>query len=161
MEMLLTVEQAAERLQLHPETVRRQLKRGELRAIKRGRVWRVPESALGEATPDTHKVATQNASTPQTRAAAILAALDSGDMKRRNAAIIELARSDAATGAIVEAAAAKAVEEYDGPDDDFADWHALDGEPFHFPEEAPDYLDNLYRADKAPQGTSAFDEETR
>ena len=51
MEMLLTLEQAAQRLQLHPETVRRQLVRGALRGIRRGRVWRVPESALSESTP--------------------------------------------------------------------------------------------------------------
>ena len=153
MEMLLTVEQAAERLQLHPETVRRQLKRGELRAIKRGRVWRVPESALTEVTAIV--------STPQTRALEILAALDSGDMKRRNAAIVELAQSDAPTSEIVEAAAAKAVEEYDGPDDDFADWRALDGEPFHFPEEAPYYLDKLTTFDNAPQNTPAPNEEAR
>ncbi len=127
MEVLLTVEQAAERLQLHPETVRRQLKRGELRAIKRGRVWRVPESALGEETPATSKAR----STPQTRAAAILAEFRSGDLTRRNAAIVELARADAATNAIVDAEIEREVAAYDGPDDDFADWHALDGEPFH------------------------------
>ncbi len=51
MEMLLTIEQAALRLQLHRDTVRKQLKRGELRGVKRGRVWRVPESALEEAAP--------------------------------------------------------------------------------------------------------------
>ena len=51
MEMLLTVEQAAERLQLAPFTVREHLKRGKLRGIKRGRVWRVPESALFESSP--------------------------------------------------------------------------------------------------------------
>ncbi len=152
MEMLLTVEQAAERLQLHPETVRRQLKRGELRAIKRGRVWRVPESALGEDTPKAAEI-----SMPQTRAAAILAAFDSGDMKRRNAAIIELARADAATGAIVDAAAAKAVEEWDGPEDDFSAWQNVDLKP-HFPDEPSDYLDGLYRADKKPRNES--DEET-
>ena len=52
MEMLLTIEQTAQRLQLHPETVRRQLVRGTLRGVKRGRSWRVPESALAEAKPD-------------------------------------------------------------------------------------------------------------
>ena len=152
MEMLLTVEQAAARLQLHPETVRRQLQRGELRAIKRGRVWRVPESALGEAAPNAAEI-----STPETHAAAILAAFDSGDMKRRNAAIIELARADAATNAIVDAAVAKAVEEWDGPEDDFSAWQNVDLGP-HFPDEAPDYLDGLYCADKKPQNES--DEET-
>lgn len=61
MEMLLTIEQTATRLQLHPETVRRQLVRGTLRGIRRGRVWRVPESALVESIP----------SAPISRAAAI------------------------------------------------------------------------------------------
>lgn len=50
-ELLLTVEQAAERLQMHPETVRRQLRRGTLHGVKRGRVFRIPESALEDATP--------------------------------------------------------------------------------------------------------------
>ena len=49
MEMLLTVEQVATRLQLHPDTIRRQLIKGVLRGTKRGRQWRVPESALTDA----------------------------------------------------------------------------------------------------------------
>ena len=155
-EMFLTVEQAAERLQMHPETVRRQLRSGVLRGVKRGRRFRIPESALHEAAPAKAKAPPQN--TPEARAAAILAAFDSGDMKRRNAAIIELSRADAATSAIVEAAAAQAVADWDGPEDDFADWHALDGEPFHFPEEAPDYLEGLYRADK--KSTAPAEDET-
>jgi excisionase family DNA binding protein len=48
MEMLLTVEQAAERLQLTAWTVREHLKSGKLRGVKRGSVWRVPEAALLE-----------------------------------------------------------------------------------------------------------------
>ena len=48
-ELLLTVAQAAERLQMNPESIRRQLRRGELRGIKRGRRFRIPESALLEA----------------------------------------------------------------------------------------------------------------
>ena len=48
MEMLLTVEQAAERLQLTPYTVRRHLNEGRLRGIKKGHQWRVPESAITE-----------------------------------------------------------------------------------------------------------------
>jgi excisionase family DNA binding protein len=51
MEMLLTVEQAATRLKLHPLTVRVHLRNGLLRGVKRGRQWRVPESALTETTP--------------------------------------------------------------------------------------------------------------
>lgn len=55
MEMFLTVEQAAERLQVTPYTVREHLKAGLLRGIKRGRLWRVPESALGETAPEPPK----------------------------------------------------------------------------------------------------------
>ena len=51
MEMLLTVDQTAKRLQLRPETIRRQLNAGQLRGVKRGRVWRVPETALTEKAP--------------------------------------------------------------------------------------------------------------
>ncbi len=48
MELLLTVEQAAQRLQIAQSTARRLLKVGELRGVKVGRQWRVPESALSE-----------------------------------------------------------------------------------------------------------------
>ena len=43
---MLTVEGAAAALALHPETVRRMIKRGDLAAVKVGRHWRVPQSAL-------------------------------------------------------------------------------------------------------------------
>ncbi len=49
MEMLLTVEQAATRLQVGPETIRVRLRRGLLRGVKSGKLWRVPESALIES----------------------------------------------------------------------------------------------------------------
>lgn len=52
MELLLTVEQAAERLQVRPNTVRQHLSRGLLRGIKRGRQWRIPVSALTEKAPE-------------------------------------------------------------------------------------------------------------
>lgn len=50
-EELLTVEQAARRLQLTPWTIREQLKAGKLRGVKRGRGWRIPETALLESVP--------------------------------------------------------------------------------------------------------------
>ena len=59
-ETLLTVEQAAERLSVHPITVRRHLRSGLLRGVKRGRLWRVPESALVEAAPEAVKVQADN-----------------------------------------------------------------------------------------------------
>ena len=79
MEMLLTVEQAAERLQLAPFTVREQLKRGKLRGIKRGRVWRVPESALFESSPQNEPRGTmeRSAESPLARALALVAQLES------------------------------------------------------------------------------------
>lgn len=48
METLLTVEQYATQVQLHPDSVRRQLREGRLRAIKKGRMWRIPASVLYE-----------------------------------------------------------------------------------------------------------------
>ena len=43
---MLTPEEAADRLALHPETVRLWLRTGRLPGIKAGRVWRVRESVL-------------------------------------------------------------------------------------------------------------------
>lgn len=44
---LLTVEQAAERLQMHPDTIRRFLRDGTLPGRKLGaRQWRIPASSL-------------------------------------------------------------------------------------------------------------------
>jgi len=52
---LLTVEQAAGKLQVRPETVRDWLRAGRLKGVKAGRQWRVRardlESFLQEPTP--------------------------------------------------------------------------------------------------------------
>jgi excisionase family DNA binding protein len=48
MENLLTVEQAAKRLKIAPNTVRLHLNQGILRGKKQGRQWRIFESALNE-----------------------------------------------------------------------------------------------------------------
>lgn len=46
MEQLHTVEQTAELLQLHPDTIRLWLRSGRLQGRKLGRVWRVPDQEL-------------------------------------------------------------------------------------------------------------------
>lgn len=45
-ERLLDSEQAAELMQLHPETVKRRARRGEIPAVKIGKVWRFRASGL-------------------------------------------------------------------------------------------------------------------
>ena len=43
---LLTVEEAANRISVHPETIRRMIRRGELAALKIGNVYRVDPNGL-------------------------------------------------------------------------------------------------------------------
>ena len=47
------MEQTEQRLQSHPEIVRRQLVRGIRRDVKCRKLWRVPESVLLEPMPGT------------------------------------------------------------------------------------------------------------
>ncbi len=56
MEMLLTPEQAAQALSVDVVTVRRWLRDGHLRGIKRRRLWRVPETALTELAENPKSV---------------------------------------------------------------------------------------------------------
>jgi excisionase family DNA binding protein len=41
-----TIEEVAKVLQVNPRTVNRMLERGELRGVKAGRLWRIPQEAL-------------------------------------------------------------------------------------------------------------------
>lgn len=43
---VLTVEQIAEKFEVHPETIRRALKSGELKGFKLGKGWRVYQKDL-------------------------------------------------------------------------------------------------------------------
>jgi len=45
-ERLLLANEVAQRARLCEETVRRRLRTGELKAVKVGRLWRIPESAV-------------------------------------------------------------------------------------------------------------------
>lgn len=126
MEMLLTVEQTAQRLQLTPKTVRERLKTGRLRGLKSGgRVWRVPESALLEPAQLASPKATQ---TEAERLWRLLV-----DLSTHNRAIVEIARAPAPVRALLdERSAAVAQDFYATPagEAELADWRALDGEPF-------------------------------
>jgi excisionase family DNA binding protein len=70
---LLTVAEVAERLRLHPITVRRHIKAGRIRAVRIGRAVRVPEAELrrfagGEAVQRSRigeEVATYRAKSPE------------------------------------------------------------------------------------------------
>ena len=134
MQELLTIEEVAARLKVNPETVRRQLRGGKLRGVKRGKSWRVPESSL----PGNTSRVSGRAGLPgraESEAQLIMRDLRSENASIRNAAIIALAHAAPAARAIVEAAAAKAAEEYYATPTgqaDLADWRALDGEPFDF-----------------------------
>lgn len=154
-EHLLTVPEAARALRVTPWTLRKWLNEGTLQGVRPrpGGRWRVPQSALDRITQTRGTKSGEAAEgrdapdTPKTRAAAILEAMRSGDKARRNAAIIQLAGSDETTFALVEEAIEAAEAAYDGPQDELSDWRALDGEPFHFPEEPADYLEGLYRSE--------------
>ncbi len=107
-----------------------------MRGIKRGKAWRVPESALLESSQPVAVSASPSADeTPETRAQTIRDEMNSDDLKRRNAAIVALYHADAQTREIVFEAATQAVADWDGEEEDWSDWRALDSEPFHFPDE--------------------------
>jgi acetyl-CoA synthetase len=127
-ETLLTVEQAAERLQVGTFTVREQLRDGRLRGIKRGRLWRVPESALMESSSETPRKPDS-----QRQADQIWRALTSGDGDRHNAAIVALSKTPQDVRDVVLKRSAQALASYYASDEgreELADWRAIDGDPF-------------------------------
>ena len=127
MEMLLTIEQAALRLQLHRDTVRKQLKRGELRGMKRGRVWRVPESAL------TESVAAPTATGDVADAELIWREMNSGDAKSHNAAIVKMAAAPSDVRAEIARRSAQAAAAYystPAGEAELTDWRATSA-PIH------------------------------
>lgn len=131
-ENLLTVDQAAARLQLSPTSVRIHLRGGKLRGVKRGRAWRVPESALFEHAPEARTV--DNNST-LAQADAIWAAMASGDYARRNTALKTLLHdAPAAVLSIVTQRSSEVAGRFyatlEGREE-LSDWRALQGEPFH------------------------------
>lgn len=91
---MLTIDETAKYLSLTPETVRRLIRRGELRATKLGKVWRVSREVLrrveiGEAdqAPDVVSTHGQSASdtggeNPLARALSMVQARDAGKPDR-------------------------------------------------------------------------------
>lgn len=76
-EQFLTVEEAARLLRLEPSTIRRQLRVGTLRGVKRGHIWRVPESALSESRPTVaQKPDASKTESPFEKALALVAQLE-------------------------------------------------------------------------------------
>ena len=132
MELLLTVEQAAERLQLAPFTVRKQLREGRLRGIKRGaKSWRIPESALLESSR-AERINGDEAERLWARLS---------NFATHNAALYEIAAAPAQVRQLIDDRSERAAAQwYETPagEAELRDWRALDGEPFDFPDEAPD-----------------------
>jgi excisionase family DNA binding protein len=135
-DMLLTIDQVAERLQIHPASVRRHLRVGVLRGVKRGKLWRVPESALYEPAPaQGHSRSRSHRVAPEIiQADDVWANMNSGDDARRDVALRALFQAPEAVQAIVMQRSAEAAARYYATpkgDTELADWRALDGEPFH------------------------------
>lgn len=126
-ENLLTVDQAAVRLQLSPTSVRIHLREGKLRGVKRGRAWRIPENALLEPAPRKRRsVGNPVFSITDDSFAAIAA--------RRQAELRALFTAPLAIREAAFKASAEAAEIYYATPEgreELADWRALDGEPFH------------------------------
>ena len=60
----LSVDQAATRLGVHPNTVYRMIVGGRLRAVRAGRLWRIPEAELARVSSRPATVAPRRALTP-------------------------------------------------------------------------------------------------
>lgn len=124
MELLLTVEQAAERLQLAPFTVRKHLREGRLRGIKRGtKSWRIPESALLESSR-TERINRDEAA----RLWTLLC-----DFATHNRALHEIAAAPVSVQQLIDEKGEDAVAQwYDTSEGraELQDWRALDGETF-------------------------------
>lgn len=133
-----TAPELARLVGVHPQTIRRAIEAGELKAAQSGqhghfRISRTEAQqwwkGRGGGTLWDEPKPAEN--TPETRAAGILEALESGDMRRRNRAIIELAHADEETRELVENEIERAEAAYTGPQDDMSNWRALDTEPFY------------------------------
>lgn len=155
---MFSIDQAASALAVHPQTVRRMIRRGDLAAAKVGRHWRVPERALSElasivpAEPQTDAT--------QAQAEAIWAQMTSEQAGAHNAALRVLFQAPDDVQRIVMARSAEAAARYYATPEgeaELADWRALDGEPFH--DESGDYYTDEEEAEFRAQRTAKGDAE--
>lgn len=132
-ELLLTVDEFAARTRQHAQTVRRQIRRGDVPTVRTGRKYLIPAEALSpQKSPQKRSDANQSKTQGQ-YAEEIWGAMNSGDAKAHNAAIRKLATASPEVRQIVMNRSAKAASAfYATPEGEveLADWRALDGQPF-------------------------------
>lgn len=139
----LTVTQLAIAANVTPQTIRRAIASGNLRAAQSGEHghFRISRTEAQEWWRNRGGGALWDGpmycNTPQERAEKILQDLANPNSMVRNSAIVALAHADEETSEIVEAEVIREVAAYDGPEDDLSDWRALDTEPFRLPDEEP------------------------
>jgi excisionase family DNA binding protein len=160
---MLSIEEAATALSVHPQTVRKLIKRGELAAIKVARHWRVSENVLTEfataAKPETPTAKTNGAAPDASAHAApsdaetIWREMISGNAQRHNDALRTLfAAPDEVRAIITRRSADAAAAYYATPEGDaeLADWRAT-SDPVQ--DDAGDYFTDeeeaQFRAQKA------------
>lgn len=130
---MLSIEEAATALSVHPQTVRKLIKRGELAAIKVARHWRVSENVLTEfatATRPKTPIAKTNGAAPdaldtddaaqvEAMRAQLQRPLDASEVEVRRRAASELDALFARLNAEVEEETGQPLPHYGAPD--FAD----------------------------------------
>jgi excisionase family DNA binding protein len=149
---MLTIEEAATRLRVTPETVRRQVRDGRMPGAKVGAKWLIAPETVERLLSPSNVPASQ-------RAEAIWQEMTSGNAKRHNSALRTLfAAPDDVQTLIRERSAQTAANFYVTPhgESELADWHALDGESFV--DEAGDYYSDEeeaeFRAQRAAKNSS-------
>lgn len=146
---MLTIEEAATRLRVTQETVRRQLRTGRLEGAKVGAKWLIKPETVEQLLLPTN-------TTPKHQVEALWREMTSGDATRHNAALKALFASPDDVQAEVMKRSAKAASAYYATPEgqaELADWRALDGEPFQ-DDEGDYYSDEeeaQFRAERAAQ----------
>lgn len=94
-EAFYTVDEAAQRLRMHPDTLRRQLRQGRIRSVRTGKLWRIPESALEAPSIEAAGPSIESELSPD-ELAALFAPPTPEEIARRLAALDSIKRAAAA-----------------------------------------------------------------